>query len=195
LYLIAGIGNPGKVYEATRHNAGFMLVDRFADECGLKFENAGPAVCCRGVICGHDVLIIKPQTFMNRSGEPLAAVLDEHPVATESIIVAYDDCDLPPARLRVRSGGSTGGHRGIESITHALGSADFIRLRLGIGRPPSGVTDLADYVLSPFDADELHGLDGMLARGVDCIKTILAEGVTTAMNRFNCATGFDSSKR
>lgn len=194
MYLITGIGNPGKVYEATRHNAGFMLVDRLADAHNLRFANAGSADICEGAIRGHDVIIVKPQIFMNRSGEPLAALLERRPVPVESIIVAYDDCDLPLGRLRVRSGGSTGGHKGIDSISRCLGSTDFSRLRLGIGRPVSGRTSLADYVLSPFDALELHGLDEMLGRGVACIEIILTDGIAAAMNRFNSIASLDNGK-
>ncbi|MBI5885388.1 MAG: aminoacyl-tRNA hydrolase [Deltaproteobacteria bacterium] len=194
MYLIAGIGNPGKVYEATRHNAGFMLADRLADVYNLRFANAGPADICEGAICGREVIVVKPQTFMNRSGEPLAALLERRPAPVESIIVAYDDCDLPFGRLRLRSNGSTGGHKGIDSISRCLGSTDFLRLRLGIGRPVSGRMSLADYVLAPFDTAQLHGLDEMLGRGVACIETILTHGIAAAMNRFNPAAGLDNGK-
>lgn len=187
MHLIVGLGNPGKVYEATRHNAGFLLVDRLAALYDLRFKTIGPAQICEGRICGKDVTIIKPQTFMNRSGEPVAALLERHPVPADAVIVAYDDCDLPFGRIRVRSSGSTGGHRGMESVTRILGSTVFPRVRLGIGRPAQseGAPTLADYVLAPFDADELKGLDDMLKAGVACIETILRDGVTTAMNGFN----------
>jgi len=171
-----------------------MLVDRLADVYNLRFAKAGPADICEGGICGRGVIIVKPQTFMNRSGEPLVALLERRPVPVESIIVAYDDCDLPFGRLRVRSGGSTGGHRGIDSISRCLGSTAFLRLRLGIGRPAGAQASLADYVLSPFDATELHGLDEMLIRGVACIETILTYGITAAMNRFNSAASRDNGK-
>jgi len=153
----------------------------------MKFASAGHAQVCEGRICGKDVTIVKPQTFMNRSGGPVGALLERRPTPVESIIVAYDDCDLPFGRIRVRGSGSTGGHRGMDSIAQTIGSTAFPRIRLGIGRPPhnEGAVSLADYVLAPFDTGELKGLDDMLNAGVACLETILSDGITTAMNRFN----------
>lgn len=185
LYLIAGLGNPGKVYEATRHNAGFLLVDWFAEAHNIRFKKSGLSQWAEAVISGADVVIVKPQTFMNRSGEAVAELRERYGVPIESILVAYDDCDLLPGRIRVRKGGSTGGHRGIESLGSCVGGTEFIRIRLGVGRPASGEESLADYVLTPFGDGELKTLNDMLGRGAACIETILTDGVEAAMNRFN----------
>lgn len=185
MFLIAGLGNPGSEYEDTRHNAGFMLVDRLSEACGIKFKRSGKALCAEGLLAGKDVLLVKPQTFMNLSGEALAGLSLRHRVGAESIVVAYDECDLPLGRIRIRKGGGSGGHKGVGSIITVLGSADFQRVRLGIGRPPFG--DVADYVLSPFEPQEAEPLALMLKRGADAVETIITRGIDCAMNSFNSA--------
>lgn len=185
MYLIAGLGNPGKVYEATRHNAGFLLVDWLAEAHNIRFKKSGLSQWAEAVISGADVVIVKPQTFMNRSGEAVAELRERYGVPIESILVAYDDCDLLPGRIRVRKGGSTGGHRGIESLASCVGGTEFLRIRLGVGRPAGGEETLVDYVLTPFGDEELKTLNDMLKRGGACIETILTDGVEAAMNRFN----------
>lgn len=185
MFLIVGLGNPGKQYEAARHNAGFLLVDEFAERHGLRFKKTGLAQSAEGVVAGVEVAVIKPQTFMNRSGEAVAEFLESHPAPPDAILAVYDDCDLPFGRIRARKGGSAGGHRGVESIHRMLAGASFPRMRLGVGRPPSGAESLADYVLAPFDEDEVRALEEMLRAGVDCIDTVLAQGMEVAQNRFN----------
>ncbi len=185
LFLIAGLGNPGSRYARTRHNVGFMLADRLASASHLKFSSSGESLWAKGAVSGQDALFLKPQTFMNLSGGPVRAFAERFKVREEAIIVAYDDIDLPVGRIRVKRGGGSGGHRGVASIIERLGGREFIRVRLGVGRPVHG--DVADYVLSPFSEDEVASLDEMLERGLQAIETIVAQGLDAAMNRFNCA--------
>lgn len=185
MFLIAGLGNPGSEYEDTRHNVGFMLIDRLSEACGVKFKRSGKAIYAEGLLAGEDVVLLKPQTFMNLSGEALAGFSLRYRVGVESIVVVYDDCDLPLGRIRIRKGGGSGGHRGINSIITILGNAEFTRVRLGIGRPPFG--DVADYVLSPFEPEEAEARLLMLKRGADAVETIITRGIDCAMNSFNSA--------
>ncbi|MEK7773232.1 MAG: aminoacyl-tRNA hydrolase [Deltaproteobacteria bacterium] len=185
MFLIAGLGNPGSEYEDTRHNVGFMLIDRLAEACGIKFKRSGKALCARGLLAGEDVVLLKPQTFMNLSGEAVARFSGEYRVGAESIVAAYDDCDLPLGRIRIRKGGGSGGHKGVNSIITRLGNGDFARVRLGIGRPFYG--DVADYVLSPFEPPEAEALDAMLKRGAGSVEAIITRGIDCAMNIFNSA--------
>lgn len=185
LLLIAGLGNPGSRYARTRHNIGFMLADRLASASHLKFSLSGDCLWAKGAVAGQDALFLKPQTFMNLSGGPVRAFAERFKVEEGMIIVAYDDIDLPVGRIRVKRGGGSGGHRGVASIIDRLGGREFMRVRLGVGRPVHG--DVADYVLSPFTEDEAGSLEEMLERGLQAIETIASEGLDAAMNRFNCA--------
>lgn len=183
MFLIVGLGNPGPAYEVTRHNAGFLLLDRLAEKCSIDLERSQTAHWGRGRVFGKDSVLLKPQTYMNLSGRAVAEFKKAFSVETDSIIVAYDDCDLPLGRLRIRKDGGSGGHRGINSIIEHLGGNGFPRIRLGVGRPSVG--SLVDYVLSPFAEEETEGLDGMLDRGVSSIEAILSRGLDHAMNSFN----------
>ncbi len=183
MLLIVGLGNPGPAYEITRHNVGFMLVDRLSDRCSIKFTRSPSALWGRGRVFGQDAVLLKPQTFMNLSGKAVAEFKAAFSVDTGSIIAAYDDCDLPLGRLRLRKDGGSGGHRGINSIIEHIDSRDFPRIRLGIGRPIDG--DIIDYVLAPFSEDETGALDDMLTRGVSSIEALVARGMDYAMNSFN----------
>lgn len=188
--LIVGLGNPGKAYENTRHNIGFMLIDRLAGAynigCG---QTDGNACWGRGLIAGEEVILLKPQTYMNLSGTVVLEFVVSMSIPAGSVIAAYDDCDLPLGRLRLRRGGGSGGHKGVESIIRCLKTADFPRLRLGIGRPSDfslqSKADLKDYVLTPFTRGELDVMDDMLARGVASVETLIGKGIEYAMNRFN----------
>lgn len=161
-----------------------MLVDRLSEAYGIKCDMQGwRSYWGRGTIAGTDVVIVKPQTFMNASGEAVAWFRGALSVDASSILVAYDDSDLPLGRIRIKRGGGSGGHKGIESVMGAIGTKDFPRIRLGIGRPSEG--ELADYVLSPFIKDEGDIAEAMLSRGVESIETIITEGIDSAMNRFN----------
>lgn len=183
MLLIVGLGNPGRDYEDTRHNVGFMLVDRLASAHGIKLEKAGRGVWGRGGIAGHEVALLKPQTFMNLSGEAVSDLRERLSVPVGSVIAAYDDCDLPLGKIRIRKDGGSGGHRGVNSMLHSLGSREFPRIRLGVGRPANG--DIAGFVLSPFVDDERALLNDMLTRGIEAVEALLTAGIGEAMNRFN----------
>jgi PTH1 family peptidyl-tRNA hydrolase len=183
LFLIAGLGNPGAAYEGTRHNVGFMLVDRLAKAWGIRLKASGGSVWGRGGSAGVEVVLLKPQTFMNLSGGAVSGLARSYSVPPEAVVVCYDDCDLPLGRLRLRGSGGSGGHRGLASVIERLGTADFPRLRLGIGRDARA--DLKDYVLAEFTAGEAGAIDAMLADAVSCMDTFIKDGIEAAMNRFN----------
>lgn len=183
MFVIAGLGNPGAEYEDTRHNVGFMLVDRAALSYGIKLKRSGKALCGTGTIKGVEVALLKPLTYMNLSGEAIRGFIEANAVSAESIIAAYDDCDLPLGRLRLRKNGGSGGHRGVESMIRSLGTRDFKRIRLGVGRR-EGV-DTAEYVLSPFEPKEKGAVEEMLSRGLAALEDVVAVGIDSAMNRFN----------
>lgn len=183
MLLIVGLGNPGREYERTRHNAGFMLVDLLAAQAGIKFEKKGKGLWAKGRIGGEDVVLLKPQTFMNLSGEAVSDVRAFYKIPAGSVIAAYDDCDLPLGRLRLRKDGGSGGHRGVSSLIGFLGGGDFARIRLGVGRPPHN--DTAGYVLSPFAKDELEALEEMLQRAAEAVEFLITDGIDQAMNKFN----------
>lgn len=186
MFLIVGLGNPGAEYEDTRHNVGFMLADRAASVYGGRFKRGGRSLYAQTEIAGQDVIIVKPQTYMNLSGDSVIEFVRAHGIEASKVIAAYDDCDLPLGRVRVRPGGGSGGHRGVKSLAERLGTNEFPRVRLGIGRPPQGV-EVADYVLSPFRKDEMEALEEILAKGLSSVEAIIENGVEFAMNRFNSA--------
>ena len=184
LRLIAGLGNPGRKYESTRHNIGFMLIDYMVDHYGISLEMRGfEALWVEGEIGGQVVMLVKPQTFMNLSGQSLRLFKDFFRLHNREILVVYDDMDLPFGRLRIRPRGGAGGHRGMISVIEALGGEDFPRLRMGIGRPERG--DAVSYVLSPFEEDERKRMDDFLEAGRMAVETCLVRGIDEAMNRFN----------
>ncbi len=183
MLLIAGLGNPGREYEGTRHNVGFMLIDRIASHLNVKLKRSGPALVAEGAVGDDRAVLIKPLTYMNLSGEAVARFSGFFSIPVELIIVAHDDCDLPLGRMKLKKNGGSGGHRGIISIIERLGSPDFQRIRLGIGRPAHG--DIADYVLSPFTSEESGIVDEMLAKGVESVEAIASGGIDAAMNKFN----------
>ncbi len=183
MLLIVGLGNPGREYEGTRHNVGFMLIDRLAAAYNIKLKKSGAALIGKGIISGAQTVLMKPQTYMNLSGEAVARFSDFFSIPAASIAAAHDDCDLPFGRLRLRKNGGSAGHKGIISIIELMGSSDFQRIRLGIGRPPFG--DIADYVLRPFSPEEKHGLEELLKRGVESVAALASVGIDSAMNKFN----------
>ncbi len=196
--IVAGLGNPGPEYEVTRHNVGFLVVDALADAHGLRF---GPrkfdAETARGRIDGEEVLLAKPLTFMNLSGRSLAPMAAFHKVAPGDLLVVHDDLDLEFGRLQLRERGGDGGHNGIRSIIAELGSREFVRLRVGIGRPrrpggQEGATTavvprgaVVDHVLSPFRDDEIPALEQLIGRAVEAIESVLRDGIARTMNRYN----------
>ncbi len=186
MHLIVGLGNPGNAYRDTRHNIGFMLVDRLSLAHGIRLVNESHgAAWGTGSIGGAEAALAKPGTYMNLSGKAVCALRDALSMPVESIVVAHDDCDLPLGRLRIRRGGGSGGHRGVESIIAGLGTNGFPRLRLGIGRPDGQETD--EFVLGRFRPEERGQVEDMLDRAASAIEAMLTEGVASAMNRFNAA--------
>jgi PTH1 family peptidyl-tRNA hydrolase len=185
-WLIVGLGNPGQKYIDTRHNAGWHLLDKIGrDYPNFRFdENRQKALIARGELAGLQVALVKPQTFMNLSGEAVGSIARFYKVAPEHILVAFDDVDLPLATLRLRPKGGAGGHRGMRSLIQHLGTEEFPRLRLGIGRPP-GQMPVEAFVLQKFKPDEWKAMLAAYERGVEAVKAILTGGLDYAMNQFN----------
>jgi PTH1 family peptidyl-tRNA hydrolase len=185
--VIVGLGNPGPRYERTRHNAGFLFVDQLAAAHGIPLrQQKHQAVIGEGPLCGSRCLLAKPQTFMNRSGESVQRILSFTGVAPASLVVVHDDMDLPFGRLRLRRGGGAGGHRGIASILDHLGTPEFIRIRVGVGRPAEGLPAEV-YVLQEFGAAELRQLREVNERACAATELLLREGLEKAMSLFNAA--------
>ena len=182
--IVVGLGNPGQEYGATRHNVGFMTVDYLAGQWGIgswrnKFDSQVAEYRATDTI-----LLVKPQTYMNLSGHAVSAVVNWYKVQIENVIVVYDDLDLPVGRLRIRSQGGAGGHRGIESLLVQLGRDAFCRVRIGIGRPPQYM-ETADYVLGRFSQDEIPVVEPVIKRAAEAVKAIIDHGVVKAGNEFN----------
>lgn len=184
-YLVAGLGNPGSGYAATRHNLGFAVADELAHREGGSFRNhKSRAQVCSVKIVGRQVVVMKPLTFMNLSGGPVAGVRSYFSVRCEDIIVVHDDLDLPFGTLRLKRGGGEGGHNGLRSVSQSLQTKDYVRVRIGIGRPP-GRGDPADYVLKPFSPTERKGLPVLVAEAADAVESIVTTGLSTAQNVIN----------
>ncbi len=184
-WLIAGLGNAGRGFRENRHNAGFMVIDRAARLWGTDFtKTQNQALIAESRMDGGKLLLVKPQTMMNLSGRAVAPLARYYRVPLQQLIVVYDDIDLPLGSLRLRPFGGTGGHRGMESIVDELGSDEFPRLRVGIGRPP-GRMDPADYVLQDFAAGDAELFSETAALAVDCLSLLLSEGIEAAMTHFN----------
>ena len=184
-HVLVGLGNPGPRYARTRHNAGFLLLERLAAEnrIDLARERHG-ALVGEGRVAGRRCLLALPQGYMNRSGEPVRRILAFTGTGPESLLVAHDDLDLPLGRLRLRLGGGAGGHRGVASILEQLAGAPFARLKIGVSRPPPGLPAEA-YVLQEFLPGEREVLREALERGTAAVETLLARGLEAAMNGFN----------
>jgi len=191
--LIVGLGNPGIEYQFTPHNAGFLAVDRIAEDCGVMLSNRrGRALTARAKLAGQDVLLAKPETFMNLSGLSVAALIQEFEISPADIIVLYDELALPLGTIRIRERGSANGHNGVKSISGVLGIEEWIRIRIGVGKPAlaDGREIKAggkDYLLSPFRKQELAVLDEVLDRARNAVEMVLTQGVGAAMNEFNRA--------
>lgn len=187
--LIVGLGNPGIAYARTRHNAGFMAVDRLADLLGAGGEKKHGKALVRTADDGpRRVMLAKPQSYMNKSGDPLWELINFYKDRIEDFIIVHDDLDLPLGRLRFKSEGGTGGHKGLKSVAARLGSDKYDRLKIGIGRPPGFMTT-EDYVLQAFYPEEKEVLDQTLASAAEGLRYWLTEGVAKAMNRFNADGG------
>ena len=182
--LVVGLGNPGREYEATRHNVGFAVVDFLARELGFpSWRSAGGARVSRGAVGREEVLLVKPMTFMNLSGDAVGSLMRYYKVGLESLIVVHDELDFEPGTVRVKTGGGHGGHNGLRSIAAHVGR-DFVRVRVGIGKPRHA-TQGADYVLSGFDKSERGLVEEAIAQAAGAVKTIIEEGAAAAMNTFN----------
>lgn len=185
--VVLGLGNPGKKYERTRHNLGFLVVDRIASEkqVAVKEKKYSSLI---GAWQGmpERTLLVKPQTYMNGSGAAARHLLRYLPIGVQDLVVIHDDLDLPFGRIRIRQRGGAGGHRGIFSILESLGEEGFSRVRIGIGRPPPGI-DPTDYVLEPFSPEERARLGQVVSRAADAVVCLLEEGLQRSMEKFNRA--------
>jgi len=184
--LIVGLGNPGIEYQFTPHNMGFLAVDRIAEQCGVRVNNRHcRAQTARTQIAGHEVVLAKPETYMNLSGTSVSELVREYQAKPEEdLVLLYDELDLPFGTLRVRPRGRSAGHNGMQSVIAALGTPEITRVRMGIG-PDYPVGDGARYVLSQLKKSQLEVVDQMLDQAADAVRVILAESVEAAMNRFN----------
>lgn len=185
-FLIVGLGNPGKKYELTRHNAGFLFADLLADKQGLKINKIQfKSVTACAIIAGRKCLLMKPQTFMNNSGEAVREAANFYKIPPENIVVVFDDIFLPCGKMRIRRKGSAGGHNGIKSIIYHLNSDNFPRIKLGVGEKPHPDYDLADWVLSTFKKDEIPALRQAAENACQAAELIISGDTDGAMNRFN----------
>jgi len=191
--LIAGLGNPGRVYANNRHTVGFICLNHFARTQGIKFDKKqGKARIGTGEVAGNKIVLARPQTYMNLSGQSVSRLIKKFSVDLNDLLVIHDDLDLPLGKIRIRQGGSSGGHKGIESIISCLGSRGFSRLRIGIGRPTE-IRDIAEiseadiiaYVLSDFTSEEKQIITDVIPRVSEAIFCLLTEGLTSAMNKYN----------
>lgn len=185
MWIIVGLGNPGEPYRLTRHNAGFWVVEAFARQKGISWKPYGKrAEIGRGRVAGEDLLLVKPTTFMNRSGEAVGPIWKSFGGGDERMVVVHDDLDLPFGRLKIRKGGGSGGHKGVESIQEALEWDGFLHLKIGIGRPVQGQTPEA-YVLDRFRPEEMEGMPQLIAAAAEALESLVREGPERAMNRYN----------
>jgi peptidyl-tRNA hydrolase, PTH1 family len=194
--LIVGLGNPGIEYQFTPHNMGFLAIDRLAQQCGIEVRNRQcRALTARAVIGSEPVLLAKPETFMNLSGLSVRELIAKHELQPENDLIAiYDELDLPLGMIRIRQRGSSAGHNGMESVIGALGTQEFLRIRLGIA-PDRKISDGVKYVLTPFRKKQLTAVDEVLDNAADAVNVILKEGPAAAMNRFNRKNEIDEESR
>ena len=184
-FLIFGLGNPGRQYQGNRHNVGFMVLDRLANSLQVSFSRLeSRALVTKADYQGHRLILAKPQTYMNLSGQAVGALQRFYKVPLEQLLIVYDDVDLPFGALRMRPGGGSAGQKGMASIIERLDSQDFPRLRIGVGRPP-GRMDAANYVLQDFSRQESEELVLVLDKAVEAVLTFVKDGITEAMNKFN----------
>ena len=185
-FLIVGLGNPGPKYEFTRHNAGFLCMDLLAQQLGVKIDRIKfKSVVADVAIEGRRCILMKPQTFMNNSGEAVHDAANFYKIPPEHIIILFDDISLPPGKLRIRRKGSDGGHNGIKSILYLLGSDQFPRIKLGVGAKPRPDYDLADWVLSTFQKDELSRMKEAMEKACEAVPLLVREETDRAMNLYN----------
>jgi peptidyl-tRNA hydrolase, PTH1 family len=184
-YMLVGLGNPGRQFKTNRHNMGFLVLDQLARQLDLSFSRVeSKALICKAEYNNKRLFLIKPQTYMNLSGQAVSTLLNFYHIPIYNLLVAYDDIDLPYGTIRLRPAGSSAGHKGMQSIIDRLGTNEISRLRLGVDRP-AGRKTAANYVLKNFSAVELELLPELLDRSVKAILTVLDKGLETAMNQFN----------
>ena len=187
--LIVGLGNPGPGYSGNRHNVGFMCVNHFAKVHGLHFDKKkANSRVAEGQVGGISVVLARPQTYMNESGKAVNALMRKLRIGLDDVIVVHDDLDLPLGRIRIRKGGSSGGHKGVQSIIAEAGGADFVRVRVGIGRPSSQIQDrrdVIDFVLTNFLGETRSVIEKTVPRVAEALECLLSDGLTAAMNVFN----------
>jgi len=191
--LIVGLGNPGREYANHRHNVGFMCLKHFAKTQGIRFDKKqGQARIGTGEVAGGEVVVARPQTYMNQSGQSVSRLIKRFNINPDDLLVIHDDLDLPPGAIRIRRGGSSGGHKGIDSIIADLDRQDFIRIRVGIGRPTifedstqNKEDEIIAYVLSDFTPEEKQVITRVIPRVSEAIYCLLTEGLTAAMNKYN----------
>ena len=184
-FLIAGLGNPGSEYARTRHNTGFLAMDTVAKKAGVKIDKLKfKSYTALGELGGHRVLFMKPCTYMNSSGEAIAAAMEFYKIPIERVLIVFDDISLPVGKIRIRKKGSDGGHNGLKSIIYLTGSNEFPRIKIGIGQKPEG-WDLADWVLSKFTDEEMGTLSGLFEHAVEAMKLIMDGKAEEAMGKFN----------
>lgn len=185
-FLIVGLGNPGPKYEFTRHNAGFLCIDLLAQQLGVRIDRIKfKSVVADVAIEGRHCILMKPQTFMNNSGEAVRDAANFYKIPPEHIIILFDDISLPPGKLRIRRKGSDGGHNGIKSILYLLGSDQFPRVKLGVGTKPHPDYDLADWVLSTFQKDEFPLMKEAMEKACEAVPLLVREETDRAMNLYN----------
>lgn len=185
-FIIAGLGNPGKKYEFTRHNAGFLFADMLAEKCGVKIDKIQfKSVTGMVDLGGHKCLLMKPQTFMNNSGEAVRDAAKFYKIPPENVIIVFDDISLPCGKMRIRRKGSDGGHNGMKSIIYLTGSDKYPRIKLGIGEKPHPAYELADWVLSTFKKDELKALAEACEKACDAAELMVQGNIDKAMSNFN----------
>ena len=185
LWLVVGLGNPGPSYAGNRHNVGFMVLDLLGDRAGARFKaHKGRADVVEGRLAGQRAVLAKPKTYMNLSGGPVASLRDFFKVKTDRIVVVHDELDIPYGAIRLKLGGGDNGHNGLRSITSAIGSKDYLRVRVGVGRPP-GRQDAADFVLKDFSGAEKKDLGFHVDRAADAVEALLTGPLEAAQNTFH----------
>ncbi|MFK7928381.1 MAG: aminoacyl-tRNA hydrolase [Myxococcota bacterium] len=188
MHVVIGLGNPGRTYDGTRHNAGFLVVDRLAARASESVSTAQyGALVGKARLGGHTVVLAKPQSFMNRSGQPAASLKGYYKADNAEVVVIHDDMDIPYGEVRVKSGGGHGGHNGLRDLNQKIGN-DYVRVRFGVGRPPQG-WDPADYVLGRWSGPQSDQLDQSVDTAADAVEAVLRDGVVSAMNVFNTRGG------
>jgi PTH1 family peptidyl-tRNA hydrolase len=195
MFLIVGLGNPGKRYSLSRHNVGFMVIDEVAKRHKISVKKKGfNSLYCESIIDLKKIVLLKPQTFMNLSGKAVFEAVNFYKIPTSDVLVVHDEIDLPTGTMQIKFAGGSAGHKGIDSIIRHLGRSDFIRIRIGVGRP-SHKPEVVDHVLSGFEGGEIKTIKVMIERAADAVAETILNGLEKAMNKFNQKKGIRAEKR